>query len=81
MIDLPPDDLPWLAVHPTAEGSASSSDSASGRSRGSNARRRGQLGLTETGWSPHFWSAVSGLDRAAIGVLRSGGAAEVVEPD
>lgn len=81
MIDLPPDELPWLAVHPTAEW----------------VREQLRLGKRPISWIyrptawpawtyrnrqvAQFWSAANGLDHAVIGALRSGAAADVVESD
>jgi hypothetical protein len=81
MIDLPPDELPWLAVHPTAEWVG----------------EQLRLGKRPMSWSyrptvwpawtcrnwqvARFWSAAGGLDHAVIDALRSGAAADVVEPD
>ena len=81
MIDLPPDELPWLAVHPTAEWVG----------------EQLRLGKRPMSWTyrptswpawnvrnqqvTRFWSTGSGLDHAVIDALRSGAAADLVEPD
>ena len=81
MIDLPPDELPWLAVHPTAEWVGEQ-------------LRLGKRPISwiyrPTAWPAwtyrnrqvaQFWSAASGLDPAVIDALRSGSVADKVEPD
>ena len=81
MIDLPPDELPWLAVHPTAEWVG----------------EQLRLGKRPMLWSyrpaawpawtyrnlrvARFWSASNGLESGVIDQLRSGAAADVIEPD
>ena len=80
MIDLPTDDLPWLAVHPTAEWIG----------------EQLRLGKRPLSWSyrptawpawtyrdqrvARFWSAIDGLDQDAIEALRTGRTPEVIEP-
>lgn len=80
MIDLPPDELPWLAVHPAAEWI------------GDQLR----LGKRPFGWSyrpiawppwtyrdrrvARFWSAGNGTDEELIEALRAQRPATVVEP-
>lgn len=81
MIDLQPDELPWLAVHPTAEWIGEQ-------------LRLGKRPISwiyrPTAWPAwnvrnqqvtRFWSADSGLDHAGIDALRSGATADLVEPD
>lgn len=81
MINLPPDEMPWLAVHPTAEWIG-------------DQLRLGKRPLwwsyRPTGWPPwtyrdrrvaRFWSAISGLDDEAIDALNTGRPTAVVEPD
>lgn len=81
MIDLQPDELPWLAVHPTAEWVGEQ-------------LRLGKRPISWTyrptawpAWSyrsrqvTRFWSATSDLDHAVIEALRSGAAADLVEPN
>jgi hypothetical protein len=78
MIGLPPDELPWLAVHPTAEWVGEQ-------------LRLGKRPISwtyrPTAWTyrsrrvARFWSAASGLDHAVIDALRSGAVAGKVEPD
>jgi hypothetical protein len=81
MINLPPDEMPWLAVHPTAEWIG-------------DQLRLGKRPLwwsyRPTAWPPwtyrdrrvaRFWSAISGLDDEAIDALNTGRPTAVVEPD
>jgi hypothetical protein len=79
-IDLPPDELPWLAVHPTAEWIG-------------DQLRLGKRPLwwsyRPTAWPPwtyrdrrvaRFWSATTGLDDGAIDALRTQHPMAVFEP-
>ena len=81
MIDLPTGDLPWLAIHPTAEWIGEQ-------------LRLGKRPLSwtyrPTAWPAwtyrdrrvaRFWSATDGLDQNAIETLRTGRTPEVIEPD
>ena len=81
MIDLPAEELPWLAAHPTAEWVGEQ-------------LRLGKRPFSWTyrptawpAWSyrnrrvARFWSAASGLDHAVIDALRSGAVADKIEPD
>ncbi len=71
MIDLPPDELPWLAVHPTAEWIGE--QLRLGKRPISWIYRP----MTWPAWNvrdrqvTRFWSAESGLDHAVIDGLRS----------
>ena len=81
MIDLAPDELPWLAIHPTAEWVG----------------EQLRLGKRPMLWSyrpaawpawtyrnprvARFWSASSGLEHGLLDQLRSGVAADLIEPD
>lgn len=80
MIDLPPAELPWLAVHPTAEWIG-------------DQLRLGKRPLwwsyRPTAWPPwsyrdrrvaRLWSATSGLDDEVIDALRTQRPPKVVEP-
>lgn len=80
MIDLPPDELPWLAVHPTGEWIG-------------DQLRLGKRPLwwsyRPTVWPPwtyrdrrvtRFWSATGGLDADVIDALRTSRPPTVVEP-
>lgn len=81
MIDLPPDELPWLVAHQTAE------------SIGEQLRlgKRPMLwSYRPTAWPPWtyrhlrvalFWSATGGLDHSVIDTLESGAAMDATEPD
>jgi hypothetical protein len=81
MIDLPPDELPWLAVHPTAEWIGE--QLRLGKRPISWIYRP----MTWPAWNvrnrqvTRFWSAEGGLDHAVIDALRSGAAPNLVEPD
>ena len=81
MIDLPPDELPWLAVHPAAEWVG-------------DQLRLGKRPLSwsyrPTAWPPwtyrhrrvaRFWSATGGVDVGVIDALRTGRPPTVVEPE
>jgi hypothetical protein len=81
MIDLPPDELPWLAVHPTAEWVGD---------RLRLGKRPLWWSYRPTVWPPwtyrhrrvvRFWSATGGLDDGVIDALRSGCPSTVVEPE
>jgi len=81
MIDLPPDELPWLAVHPTAEWVG----------------EQLRLGKRPTLWTyrptawpawtyrdqrvARFWSASNGIESGLIDELRSGAISDPIEPD
>jgi hypothetical protein len=81
MLDVAPDELPWLARHPSGEWIG----------------ERLRLGKRPMMWTyrPHvwpawnarcrrvlrIWSATAGADQAVIEALRSGAPLEVVEPD
>lgn len=81
MIDLPPDELPWLAVHPTAEWVG----------------EQLRLGKRPMWWTyrptawpawtyrnqrvARFWSASNGIETGLIDELRSGVVSDVIEPD
>ena len=81
MIDLPPDELPWLAVHPTAEWVG----------------EQLRLGKRPMLWSyrpaawpawtyrnprvARFWSASDGLQSGLIDQLRSEATADLIEPE
>jgi hypothetical protein len=81
MIDLPPDELPWLAVHPTAEWVG----------------EQLRLGKRPMLWSyrpaawpawtyrnprvARVWSASNGLESDLIDQLRSEAAADLIEPE
>lgn len=80
MIDLPPDELPWLAVHPTAEWIGD---------RLRLGKRPLWWSYRPTAWPPwtyrdrrvaRFWSATSGLDDEVIDALRTQRPLTVVEP-
>jgi hypothetical protein len=80
MIDLPPDELPWLSVHPTGEWVG----------------EQLRLGKRPMLWSyrpaswpawtyrdrqvARFWSSSNGLESGLIDQLRSGVAADLIEP-
>ena len=81
MIDLPPDEIPWLAVHPNAEWVG-------------DELRLGKRPLSSsyrpTAWPPwtyrhrrvaRFWSATGGLDDDVIDALRAARPPTVVEPE
>ncbi len=81
MIDLAPDELPWLAIHPTAEWVG----------------EQLRLGKRPVSWSyrpaawpawtyrnpqvARFWSASNGLESGLIDELRSAATADLIEPD
>ena len=81
MIDLPPDELPWLAVHPSAEWVGELL----------------RLGKRPMLWSyrpavwpawthrnprvARFWSASDGIQSGLVDELRSGAPADLIEPD
>lgn len=80
MIDLPPDELPWLAVHPTAEWVGD---------RLRLGKRPFWWSYRPTAWPPwtyrdrhvaRFWSATGGLDDGVIAALRAG-RPRVIEPE
>lgn len=81
MIDLPPDELPWLAVHPTAEWVGD---------RLRLGKRPLSWSYRPTAWPPwtyrdrrvaRLWSATGGLDDDVIDALRTGCSPTVVEPE
>jgi hypothetical protein len=81
MIDLPPDELPWLAVHPTAEWIGDQLRLG---------KRPLRWSYRPTAWPPwtyrdrrvvRFWSATGGLDDGVIDPLRTGCPPTVVEPE
>lgn len=81
MIDLQPDELPWLAVHPTAEWIGEQ------LRLGKRPISWTYRPMTWPAWNvrnrqiTRFWSAGSGLDHAVIDAVRSGAAADLVEPN
>jgi len=81
MIDLPPDELPWLAVHPTAEWVGD---------RLRLGKRPLSWSYRPAAWPPwtyrhrrvvRFWSATGGVEHDVIDALRTGRLATVVEPE
>ena len=81
MIDLPPDDLPWLAVHPTAEWIGDQLRLE---------KRPLWWSYRPTAWPPwtyrdrrvtRLWSATGGLDADVIDALRTGRLPTVIEPE
>jgi hypothetical protein len=81
MIDLPPDELPWLSAHPTAEWVG----------------EQLRLGKRPMWWTyrptawpawtyrnqrvARFWSASNGIESDLIDELRSGAVSDLIEPD
>jgi hypothetical protein len=81
MIDLPPDELPWLATHPTAEWVGE--QLRLGKRPLSWAYRP----TTWPAWTyrdqrvARFWSASNGMESGLIDELRSGVVSGLIEPD
>jgi hypothetical protein len=80
VLDLPPDALPWLAAHPTAEWVGEQ------HRLGKRPIAWHNRPLAWPAWTyrgrrvARFWSATNGLDEAVLEALRAGQAVNVVEP-
>ena len=81
MIDLPPEELPWLAAHPTAQWIGEQVRLG---------KRPLQWTYRPTAWPPwtyrdrrvvRFWSATAGVDDDTINAMREHRPLKVVEPD
>jgi hypothetical protein len=81
MIDLPPNELPWLAAHPTGEWVGEQ------LRLGKRPMLWTYRPATWPAWTyrnqrvARFWSASNGIESGLIDGLRSGAAPDVIEPD